>query len=406
MSRRYTSMKRKSYKPKRRRSSLNASNWWPLFKLILIIVLLLGFIAAVLYLVLPNVLPHFGVEFYPPGVTAPTPEPTPEPTPTPHPLSADDLSNLHKEIVVTATQYQWFGDPYYFNNSIVFTAGEVVEGSTRMTTLFMHDTATEEVSKLNIPLENDHFMFPAINDSYLVYLDARANGGGNIIVYSIEDGEFVNPRLVKEVYTGHPQIFLWDNYIAWTERTGTYMDKLFLCDLDTLESVTVQMFELPYYGTSLPHLKNSTLVWADVDSEDTSGQITSRISILDILSGTNSQLSFDMYVHDPKTDGEHIAWMDGNHGPDTRLYLARIDQPDASPTLVAEGIVDFFIGDGYLAYSKEETIWVYLFSEKRSFEITRDIEQAQLLGANDDVVMWMDVTSRDRDVIKYARIPS
>lgn len=408
MSRGYTSIrKRSSYKPKRRKSSLSASNWWPLFKLLLIIVLIVALLGAIVYLLLPNVLPYVGVEFYPPGIAKPTPEPTPEPTPTPHPLSRDDLSELHNEIVVSASQYKWFGDPYYYGDSILFTAGEIVQGATRMTTLFVHDMNASEgaLTKLSITLKNDHFMYPAMNDSWLVYLDAKAESGGIITVYERNGAEYSNPREIKQVYAGHPHIFLWDNYIAWTERTGSSMDKLFLCDLETMESVTVQMFERSYFGTSLPHLNAGLLVWADVDAE-TSSQITSRIHTLDIKSGTSNEYSFGMYAHDPKTDGKRIAWMDGNHDTVTGLYVADITDGEASsPTLVAEGVVDYFMGDGFLAYSKGEQVWIYIFAEQQAFALTRDVELAQLLNADGDVVMWMDVTSRARDVVKYARIP-
>ena len=46
-----------------------------------------------------------------------------------------------------------------------------------------------------------------------------------------------------------------------------------------------------------------------------------------------------------------------------------------------------------------------MFDNRRTYRISSDQEQAQFLGVSDDKVMWMDVTTRARDIVKFAAIP-
>ena len=57
------------------------------------------------------------------------------------------------------------------------------------------------------------------------------------------------------------------------------------------------------------------------------------------------------------------------------------------------------------AYSVDEVIYVYFFNNGQSYRITPERELAQLLGASEGYVIWMDVTTRQRDVLKIAKIP-
>ena len=141
----------------------------------------------------------------------------------------------------------------------MFTAGQLVENQACMNAMFYYDPVTEEAEETGASLKNDHFMFPVFNDNWLVYLDAKAGGGGLIQAVSRQDGKTFT---VKDVYVGQPELKLDGDYLAWTERTGSRMDKLFVCDLKTLETTTVQMFSGSSYGQSLPSLRGGLLLWA------------------------------------------------------------------------------------------------------------------------------------------------
>ena len=46
-----------------------------------------------------------------------------------------------------------------------------------------------------------------------------------------------------------------------------------------------------------------------------------------------------------------------------------------------------------------------MFDNGRTYRISAEQELAQFLGVSDDRVSWMDVTTRARDIVKFAAIP-
>lgn len=414
--------RRKRYRSRRR--SLSASNWGPLVKLLLCVV---GVLAGVAVLTLGTMVVleavfHVDTPLPPDGivakaaklfskgndvlVTSPTPYYTPEPTPTPHPMSSYNPEESEKEVVLPAElQYYWFGDPSFHNGKMLFTAGKIVGDNVQMCGLLQYDQASSTVSELPIKPRNAHFVYPVMNDEWLVYLDAKPKGGGDII--ACRTGRFQEQQLIKTVYVGQPVLRLDGHYLSWTERTGTTRDKLFVCDLETMETTVVAMFSSSSYGTSAPYMKNGTLVWASDGTEHyEDGRMTSIIKYIDLESSGIKDLPVDTYVHDPKYNGEYFVWIDAHYSANSTLYWGK---PDESGRLkanaIADGVVDFFIDDRFVAYSVEEVIYVYLFNSGESFRITPERELAQLLGASEGHVIWMDVTTRERDVLKFALIP-
>ncbi|MBQ2517234.1 MAG: hypothetical protein II536_00240, partial [Clostridia bacterium] len=135
--------RRKRYKG--RRSSLSASNWGPIVKLLLTVVGTLAGLAllALAVMVVLEAVFHIDTPLPPDGivakaaklfshgddvlVTSPTPYYTPEPTPTPHPMDEYDAEGSEREVVIPADmQYYWFGDPTYNNGKMLFTGGRIV----------------------------------------------------------------------------------------------------------------------------------------------------------------------------------------------------------------------------------------------------------------------------------------
>jgi len=398
MKRRYRPVKR--YK-KRYLHRLRASNAGPILALSGTILGILAVIALVIYVVLPYTLPLVGVKYRAPLMPTPTPAPTARPTATPIPLSTANLDSVQTEIVLSGyEEYHWFGDPYYYGGKILFTAGKLVDGSVRMNKLISYDIATKQCEEVSYTLSNGHFMFPVFNDQWLVYLDAKADGGGYIMACSLSDSG-KKPFIVKEVYAGQPEIMLDGDNIAWTERTGTRMDKLFVCDLNTLESTTLEMFSNSYYGQSKPSFHEGALVWASSDSQSNDAiNITSAINYIKRSDSMIGSYSPGTYVHDPKFNGQYFAWLDGHHNPEASLYVSM----GRECKKIDSGVTDFDLCGDFIAYGKDEAIWVYSFTDQKTYRLTPDRERTQFLNASGGVVMWMDVTSREKDIIKYSVI--
>ena len=423
-------MKRKRYRAhrstRRRRGSLSSSNWGPILKLlgcILGIAALLSFVIIGTMIVLEAVF-KIDTPLKPDGIIAsitkmiskedvlvasPTPYVTPEPTPTPHPMDGYDPQNSEKEVVLPVEmRYRYFGDPTVFNGKMLFSAGLIVDGNVHMSSLIEYDPSSGQLSELSLKPNNQHFIYPVFNDEWLVYLDGKLEGGGDICAYNLKTQ--AEPAVIKTVYVGQPELRLDGHYAAWTERTGTTKDKLFVCDLETLETTVVAVFSNSSYGTSVPDLYNGTLIWAaDDNTYHEDGRITSVIKHIDIPSSGIDLNDFyaDTYVHDPEMNSAYFAWIDAHHSEKSTLYVAvNNGSQQLEKVKVAEGVVDFYLDERFVAYSIDEVVYVYMLDSGASYRITPERELAQLLGASDGYVIWMDVTTRERDVLKYAAIPS
>ena len=387
---------------KRRRSSLSASNWGPVLALVGTVLGVLAAIALIVFVALPRLLPLIGIDYRAPFSPTPTPTPTPAPTPTPHPMSSFVPAEAQNEVVFdNSADYKWFGDPYFYDGVMALSAGKLVDSHAVMQDLYYYYPETRTAEQVPITLQNAHFMYPKFNDKWLIYLDARLDGGGFLMAYD-RTASNAKPVMIKEVYTGQPEPMLDGDYVAWIERTGTRMDKLFVCDLNTMETTTVNMFSSSVYGESLPSLRNGLLCWADAESAAGTEMGTSVLYSIRLSSSTVRTYSPGAYVHDPECDGTYAVWLNSHHAPDSALYYSK---NEGEAEKIAEGVVEFGLGSHFVAYSKDEAIWVYMFDNQRTYRISSDQEQAQFLGVSDDKVMWMDVTTRARDIVKFAAIP-
>lgn len=388
---------------RRRRSNLRASNWFPFMMLFLSVFGVLSVVALVIFVGLPKVLPLVGIEYRAPFMPTPSPSPTPRPTPTPNPMDSFDPVEAQSEVIFEgSTSYSWFGDPYFYKGKLMLSAGKIVDRNATMTSLyFYYPDQGRTAELLPYKLKNSHFMFARFNDDFIVYLDAKLDGGGYITVVDLKD-ENPQPIIIKEVFAGQPELMLDGNYLAWTERTGSRMDKLFVCDLTSRETVAVQLFNNSFYGESKPSLNNGLLLWADLD-DSAMTSLTSVICSV-TLNGSPSIKTYrpGTYVHDPISNGEYTAWLDGNHGPDTSLYFTK---DFGLPVKIDEGVVDFGLSTNFIAYSKNSSIYVYMIKDLKTYRITPETEQAQFLGVSDAKIIWMDVTTRERDIVKFAPIP-
>ena len=314
-------MKKHGYKrrvlSKRRRSRFSASIWAPILKLagcIAGVLAALGILTLLVMIVLEGVFKidtplrpdgFLGkaarlVKIELPLIESPTPYIPPEPTPTPHPMDLFVGEDEEKEIVFPAgMSYTWLSDPYCFNGEIICSAGKLVNGKALMCALLKYNISTGKVSELPIKARNDHLIYPVFNEKYLVYFDAnQKNGGGDICALDLKNSS-AEPKIIKKVYVGQPEIKLWDEYIAWTERTGSERDKIFVCHIPTEETTVVQYFNSSGYGASMPYFENGKLIWA---GEDSTRARCSSINYISLNETSIGELYPGVYVHDPETN--------------------------------------------------------------------------------------------------------
>ena len=364
------------------------------------LLLVLGFLAALGFLVWKFVIPFYrGLDSHAyscsrqaPATPAPaTPVPTPEPTRDPYPdhaLYGADLLSMQTEIVIP--EYQYATDVTVQNDTVLAPVGNYTQdGTAAFVRLLFYNTKTGAHTLLPLPLTYKSIRFPAVNERWIVYLDSAANGGGRMVAYNRETQE---ARALKTVHTGLPQPVVYENTALWIERTGQTRDKLFAVDLETGESATLAIYDGSVFALSRPFLYESTFLYVDPDG---------ALTALDLKSGKSEPIETGAaYVHDPQMNADGIAFLDSDHAKDGHILWY-----DGEKTVeVATGAVDFALGNGFIAYSRYDKNYVYYYRDGTTFCTTRSDETAMLLGGGADVIVWMDVTWRDKDIMEFMTV--
>lgn len=387
---------------KRYRSTEKAHKRVSRFRIVpwLQLLLVLGFLAALGYLAWKYAIPFFkGLDAHAyscskeaPATPAPaTPEPTPEPTHDPYPdhaLYEADLLSMQTEIVIP--EYQYATDVTVQGDTMIAAVGNYTQdGTAAFVRLLLYDFKTKSQKLLALPLEYKSIRFPAMNERWVVYLDSAANGGGRMVAY---DRETQEARALKVVHTGLPKPVVYENTALWIERTGQSRDKLFAVDLITGESATLAIFDGSDAALSRPCLWESTFLYVSPDG---------ALTALDLSTGRSETIDVGAsYVHDPKMNADGIAFLDSDHAKDGHILWY-----DGERTVeVVTGAVDFALGDGFIAYSRYDKNYVYYYGDGTTFCTTRSDETAMLLGGGGDVIVWMDVSWRDKDIMEYMTV--
>lgn len=392
-------------KPRRRRRKLMASKIGPWLRILGVLALIAVAVVLVIRLVVPPMLQMMGVEWPP---STPTPAtPTPKPTPTPHPLTVLEPTQYLRDIDVSTNDLRFAADPYRYEDKIYFVAGRDPDGSAHFKALYEYDMVTGEQRALDdVQIQHDDVFRPQTNENWIVYLDHKRTGGGKIKVL---DRSTNNISTVKTYYSGMPSIVLDGDLLAWMERTGTNMDKVFLFDLRTRENMTAAMLERSVFGQSDVDLSESEVIWADADPSATgeARDQTAVINYLSLLPSTESKKVQNYlpgtYVHDPKTNGTARVWTDQRSGPSPKLYLSLNQGP---PEMVAEKVTGYDLGSDFVAYCADEVMYVYFWGTKGfQRQISLQGEKCIFAGVSNDTVFYY-VTGgvSANDIIKYVLV--
>lgn len=323
---------------------------------------------------------------YPWSKPTPVPTATPNPTPTPHPVASNPVQTFRLDAQTGCARV---ADPSVFAGGMLFAAGAE---SPVYDHLFRLDLASGALDPVELVPENDTFRYPVESENYLAVLDAYSGGGGAIRALDKASGEW---KTVKTVGYGHPKLQLEGKYLVWTERTGESESRLYACDLESLESATVAVFDSAVYGASAPCLIEGRIVYADGTAED--GMIHS----VWIEGGAPSSFSTGGYVHDPKAIGTHWAWVCGNHDENSDLYVA---VNSVAPVCIARGVADFGLTADAAIYSLNEMIFCCLFSDDHTYILSKPESRAQLLTASGGYAVWRELGSKAQDTIQYMKI--
>ncbi len=329
------------------------------------------------------------------------PMPSVEPKPYVDPLEykdplaedEDDFSLLQREALI---DFNTVSDPFMTWEGIVFVTSSMVDYNTVYNRLMLYDLSTLETSEIAVDVKYDNILSPMMNDEFIVFIDALSQGGGRICVINRETGY---QYTVKEYAYAVPQISMSENMIAFMQQSGSTQDKLYLFDMEARESVTVRTFDdygVPpstayihedYFMYTLPYEENaetvSTIILRDLSGEDRQEHNFSRLA-----------------VH-PQTDGENIIFgvLDENG-----RYTIFVSNNGANPLMLEQDVLNFKTGDGFVAYTKDQTVFLYLTAESRVVQLNSDTSKGVLASVNGKYVCWYDITGgyEDIDIVKYA----
>jgi len=385
----------------RRASRFRGTNFGPLIK---IGGLVLG-AAALVVLVIFVIVPLFGGGAEP--AETETLAPTPEPTSTP--MARADMSDLDKELTVAN---QSVNDPYIYGQEAVFSTGQANETAPEINTIAIHNLDTQETAAVDGITKNYATLFePKLNEKYIVYLDCKDEYGGAVCGYDRDTGESF---VMREYLYGKPKVSLSGEYALWLQQTSKGTDRLYLYHLPTRETVEIEIFVNTPFAYSTPYMSDDTIVYVQPYGEsqlleNSSASTEAEIVVMPLTqNGDAKKILFrpGVSVLDPMISGDNIVFID-TYADSNKLYLCTKEGASYSePTVIAENIINYAAGDGFVAYTKDEAVYIYYFADQSSGRLTPDSSRVLLTSVCGKNVVWYDIADLSgANIVFYAQVP-
>ena len=375
-------------KPRSGRARFRSSKWEP----IVYCALSLAGVAAAVLLVIFVLIPFVTDLFAPLPTVRYTPSSFKESVEveTKPEIQEEDLSSLQNEARIN---YNTINDPYLFGDSIVFSTASVKNGVSVYDTIIVHNIETQKDKRISVTVKYENLIKFVMNDRYIVWCDAASDNGGRICGYDRETG---SQFAIKDYVFAAPEITMSGDIICFMQQAGDDLDRLYLFDLKTRESLTYKVFSGLGAKPTAADISGDTIVYA-IPSEDKGYDIISA----DISTGKEQVIPTGKDVYEPKTNGGDIAFLSGAGAP-TDLYL----MDGQTAILVDSGVANFDMSDAGIVYTKDEAVYLYKKDEKRSIRINSSITRAYLAETNGENICWYDITGGygGTDVVKYAKM--
>ncbi|MGI5849950.1 MAG: hypothetical protein ACOX8Q_07790 [Christensenellales bacterium] len=386
-------------------SRFRVSNAGPIIKIAGVIAAVAAFAVLVFFVIIPL----FGGNISSSNTAG---EVTTTPRPTPTPIASEDMSKAAKELPI---QYNSINDPYIYGNEVVFSTGEADKMSPELKTIAVFNMETGEIAKITDITKNYNSLFePKINEKYIVYLDCKTEYGGAICGFDRNTNErFV----IREYLYGKPRVSLSGEYALWMQQTGNATDKLYLYHLPTRECVTIEVFVNTPFSVSSPFMSDEAIIYVQPDGENqildgSSASMDAQICVIPLKeNGDIERILFypSTNVYCPMIKGDKILFLDRNRDESSRLMLCTKNKDTyTAPEAIAENVLNYCIGDGFVAYTKDEAVYVYYFEDQSCGRVSSETTRAMLSSVNGKDVVWYDITDDSgdsADVIMHISVP-
>ncbi len=370
------------YTPRHRRN-LDATSYGPLIKLVIALGVLAAVVLVVVFVALPLINARLG------GAAAETQTAWQAPA---------SLNPILTNEVKTVQYGEGYGlptavvDPSVFDGEILFATGADENACDRLVRL---NPETGVFAGIELSRVNDTIRHPVENADYILYEDCKTAGGGSIVRLDKATGE---TAVLAEFALEAPKLLLESPYVVWTERTDGAGAKLMVCDVTTGELLTLALLTDPAYAGSAPSIKSGQVIYADADTANPGKSL-----IRTVLLSDNSRWDFSAgsFVHDPKSAGDRWAYLSGNHDAQSDLYIS---VGGAAAKRIAAGVIDFDITPTCVVFSRDETVYAYVFADDKTYVISETGSNAQFVMAGGAYALWRDVSDAGQTLWKYIRV--
>ncbi len=385
----------------KRMSRFRLSSYGPLIKIGGIAV---GAIALVLIIIFV-IIPLFSGNAKP----AETQTATETPAPSATPVARADMSDLDKELT---TANQSINDPYIYGQEAVFSTGQTGEATPDINKIAIYNLDTQETAEVaGITKKYATLFEPKMNDKYIVYLDCKDEYGGAVCGFDRATGESF---VMREYAYGKPKVSVSGEYALWLQQTSKGTDRLILYHLPTRETEEIEIFVNTPFALSSPYMSDSAIVYAQPKQESSllvgsSNTTEAEICVIPLVQGGDQQRTLflpGVSVLDPKISGDNIVFVD-TYADANKLYLCT-KQGDtySAPVVLAENVVNYDVGDGYVVYTKDEAVFIYYFADQSSGRLTAESKRVLLSSACGKNVAWYDITDlTGANIVFYAQVP-
>lgn len=319
-------------------------------------------------------------------------------------VQRQDLYSLVNEHLF---KIRYINHPQMTNKELVCTGGMDTAGNPLLTRVYLYqftDANSTQMSDIEIKAKNDNIYYPQLSDAYIAYVDAKAQGGGEIYYF---DRKTNKSKSVKEFYGAIPEIHLSQNRIIWFEQVTGGIASIYVYDilLDKLAAVETQ-YGLPFVYGGIG-VDGNKIIWAGLnDNDKTIDDLTasnkSQLYVLDLTTGTVEKYNPDMYSFAPQIKGNVMGWLDTNKSPNASLYIV---ENGGVKKKLAGGVTGYYIGDGVVVYCQNQRMFCYFVEKDLTLPLTKEDKKAMMIGGKNGVVFWYDITqSYERDIVKHAKV--
>ena len=369
--------------------NLDATSYGPLIKLIIALCVLAALVLVVVFVAMPLInarissgQPLFGKDVAP--------------------VTAKQTASPQNPILTNEIKTVQFGegyglptavvDPSVFGDEILFATGASENACDRLVRL---NPETGAFVNIEIARINDTIRYPVDSADVILYADCKSAGGGSIVRLNKTTGEIA---VLSEFALEAPKLSFEPPYAVWTERTASTSAKVMVCDVTNGELLTLAVLTGAAYTESAPSIKSGQVIYADADTANPGKSLIRTVLLAD-----NSRWDFaaGSFVHDPKSAGDRWAFLSGNHDASSDLYIS---VNGAAARRVASGVIDFNITPTSVIFSRDETVYAYVFADDKTYVISETGTNAQFVMAGGNYALWRDMSDSALPLWKYLKV--